>query len=317
MHPATELAYKRQAAMTDLTMPRRALDALSATLDAQPELSELTARRFTRDLERIEVRLRNGDYEKSPFEDNVLNLPDRTHQVTVEAEFMAAVGRQWARLLEPLGLRQARRALDLGPGWAPKVELGLYYGGFRGHAVLINQDASALGTLRRFLSIFDLEYSLSTDSANLLSWQGDPGDLVLANHLLDDLRIDDHCRRTGTDPGGLYARESDFRAAWEQILRHPPEHEQALVEALADAVARMTLPGGHAVFVQYPSYAERTLSLVDAVRCGQRMLRSLGRALERRGFTDLSDQAETFLHDARGPFEASHCLIARHSPRPR
>lgn len=244
----------------------------------------------------------------------MLNLPDRTHQVTVEAEFMASVGRLWARLLAPLGLERAGRAIDLGPGWAPKVELGLYYGGFKGHAVLINQDGNALETLGRFLRIFDLKYSLSTDQADLLSWQGEPGDLVLANHLLDDLLIDDHCRRTGADAGGLYARESAFREAWEQILRQPPGRERALVEALADAVARMTRPGGHAVFVQYPSYAERTLSLVDAVESGQRMLRGLGAALERRGFDDLSGQADALLEGAREPFEARHCLLSR-APR--
>ncbi|RYE90768.1 MAG: hypothetical protein EOO75_09705, partial [Myxococcales bacterium] len=248
--------------------PRAALHALSTTLDARVDLSDREARRLTRDLERVELRLRQGDYERSPFEDNVLNLPDRTHQTTVEVEFMAAVGRSWARLLAPLGLAQAHRAVDLGPGWAPKVELGLYHGGFRGHAVLVNQDAAALATLLRFLTLLKLEFTLETAPADLFTWAGPAGDLVLGNHLLDDLVLDQHCRREGVDPASLYARESSFREAWASILGRPAHESRELAARLADAVARLTLPGGHAAFVQYPSYAERQLGLDGAVAHG-------------------------------------------------
>jgi len=289
--------------------PKKALQALAATMEARPELSELSARRLTRDLERVELRVRNGEYEKSPFEDNVLNLPDRTHQVTVEAEFMAAVGRSWTRLLAPLGLAAATRVIDLGPGWAPKVELALYYGKFTGQAVLINQDAEAMATLRRFLSIFDLPFSLESVCEDLFSWQGEAGDLVLGNHLLDDLVIDEYCREAGVDPGGLYARESAFRGAWEAILRRPSGQSEALAERLAAVVARLTRPGGHAVFVQYPSYAERTLGLTDAVAYSQRLLRGLGVALTRRGFVDRSGEAGAALAGAAGPFAPEHCLM--------
>lgn len=291
--------------------PRDALQALAATLDRRTDLTALEAKRLARDLARVELRLRNGDYEKSPFEDNVLNLPDRTHQVMVEVEFMSAVGRAWARLLEPLGIAQAARVIDLGPGWAPKVEMGLYYTAFAGELVMVNQDAGAIDTLQRFLTLLDVRFAPRVATTDLFAWRGEPADFVLANHLLDDLVLDRHCRRTGVDPGSLYARETAFREAWVEILARPASETDALVAELAAAVDRLTKPGGYAVFVQYPSYAERTLQLTDVVAHGRSILVDLGRALVARGFDDLADHARARLADHDGPFGAEHCMIAR------
>ncbi len=290
--------------------PWDALRALTDTLVARTDLSELEARRLTRDLERVALRLRNGDYEKSGFEDNVLNLPDRVQQTTVEVEFMAAVGRSWARLLGPL-VASAQRAIDLGPGWAPKVELGLLYGGFTGHVVLVNQDAAALTTLQRFMTAFPLAFTLDAVDADLFTWPGEPADLVLANHLLDDVVLDLYCKREGVDAGTLYERESAFQAAWERILAWPASDTDTLVARLADAVARLTRPGGHAVFAQYPSYAERTLSLDGAIAHGQRVLRGLGAELVARGFADVSAERGVALASDPWPVAPEHCLVVR------
>jgi hypothetical protein len=291
--------------------PHEALALVSRTLAERTDLTPLEAKRLARDLERVATRLRNGDYEKSPFEDNVLNLPDRTHQVMVEVEFMSAVGRAWARILAPLGIATARRVIDLGPGWAPKVEMGLYYTPFDGELIMINQDAGAIDTLTRFLTLLDVRFTRSVATVDLFAWRGAPADFVLANHLLDDLVLDRHCRRTGTDPTSLYARESAFREAWTTILAQPRTETDTLVEALAETVARLTRPGGVAAFVQYPSYAERTLGLTEVVAHGRAILHDLGALLLARGFTDHADDTRRALASGDGPFGPEHCMVMR------
>lgn len=264
---------------------RELLQQIASALE-QP-LSALERTRALRDLARLKDRLVRRDYAISAYGTNTFDIPDRTEELLTELDFHASLGRAWAAILQAHGLQHLPRALDLCPGWTPKVELGLYYAGFRGELLLLDRSAAALAKLERFLALFGPPFGVRPMVANLFQVELTPQPLVIGHHLIDDVAIDAACERSGLDPVRVYAEEAAFREVWAVLLGDAPGWRDHLVGHLAAGLHRLVAPEGVILLAQYPSYTERLLGMSEASAFSAEVLAGVCARLVDQGYEPL------------------------------
>src|SRR5262249_45046722 len=113
---------------------RKIADFLKTT-----QLTEIEEVRLTQDLENVFQRLQLREYQKFNPSRNVFHIQDRWQSFMVEIDFHCSVGRAWASLLKVVGAHKQPKIIGLCPGYAPKIELGLFYLGYRGIVAILNK----------------------------------------------------------------------------------------------------------------------------------------------------------------------------------
>lgn len=257
---------------------------------AQP-MSELEHTRALRDLTRLRDRLERRDYAISAYGTNTFDIPDRAEELLTEIDFHASLGRAWAAILRAHELQRSPSALDLCPGWTPKVELGLYYAGFQGELLILDRSAPALAKLERFLALFGPPFGVRPLVADLFQVELAPQPLVIGHHLVDDVAIDAACERAGLDPAQVYTEEAAFRRVWTILLRDAAAWRAHLVDHLAAGLHRLVAPGGVILLAQYPSYTERLLGMQEASAFSAEVLAGVCGWLQARGYQPLDMSA--------------------------
>ena len=96
------------------------------------KISSLELERASREIAIVGARLDSGEYRKTSFQKNLLNIVDRTAELHSDLRFLCSVGRIWEQIFRSVGISHSGNILDLGCGYFPKVELGLYYAGYNG-----------------------------------------------------------------------------------------------------------------------------------------------------------------------------------------
>jgi hypothetical protein len=195
------------------------------------------------------------------------------------------LGSLWARVLRRQGIRLDGRVVELGPGFSAKVGHGLAELGFHGEVVLIEPNGqarrSAVERYRRLLPRADVR------GLPHLPTQAGRVDLLLANHVLDDLFLG--AQLPFHDSDRLFAEmrpgrgcSEFFLRTWQEILRDPAAVNRA-IDALVDDLVRQvhaTRPGGLAMN-QYPSWRQGEHGLGAIHEIGLAALRRLAGKLER------------------------------------
>ncbi|MGH3828956.1 MAG: hypothetical protein ACRDRS_00670 [Pseudonocardiaceae bacterium] len=200
------------------------------------------------------------------------------------------LGLLWARVLRQQEIRLDGRVVELGPGFSAKIGHGLAEVGFHGEVVLVepNGDArrSAAGKYRRLLPQAHVR-----TRPRLLRHAGEPVrdrvDLVVANHVLDDLFLSAHLSFRDSDQ--LFAEMrpgrdcSDvFLRTWRRILGDSASVDRVIADVVDDLVRHLTATApGCFIMNQYPSWrqGERCLGAIHEI--GLAALRLLARRLER------------------------------------
>jgi hypothetical protein len=257
-------------------------------------LSELEEKRATRSLTKVLDRLRRREYERFAFDGNVFDLPDRVKELLTELEFYCSVGKTWARVLDALDATRYPVIADLCPGYAPKIELALFYLGYEGEVCLVNKDHLAFEDLEKFIALFSPKFSLRRVQRDLWSEPVDAFPLIAANHILDDLVADHYSSRFGFLPGEIYEREGRLVELWDRILERRDEHLAEMSDRFAGVFERMLAPGGRLAVAQYESYVERILDLGRVTAFNKELLERIRSALVERGLSDetaLADRA--------------------------
>ena len=281
--------------------------ALASTLP----LEDIEWARLEADLGRVEQRLGRREYLKSSFADNTYNLVERYNETLTELCFYSEVGRTWGKLIEVLKLSVEHTVLDIAPGAAPKIELGLYYADFAGEVVAMDQNLAALGQLERFLGCFNHRFTLKTREGNLFEPQHRSFSLVLANHILDDLVIAAEANRQGLQLEDAYGREQTIVELWKQVLARGEEHLTTEAQRIAGALSPWVAKAGTLLLVQYPSYFERLFDLDAVSAFTQKLLEEIAGVLSHSGFKRDSDLPAQALGDAPGIFGPENCRLLR------
>ena len=239
----------------------------------------------------ILTRVRAGEYELTDFlarrsDDHARRL----REAGLYTEGWLRHGRTWAQLLRRLPMDTYATAVDLCPGWAPKIELGLLLCRWRGHLTLLDRDPEATSRLSRFLETFLPAFSVSTLAEDVYETDA-RADLVLANHVIDDLLLD-----AVTPARGLvYEDEGALQTAHERLAEERERALEELMPRISAAVLSLLSGRGAIVLVQYPSYVESLLPVEGGSAVVAEAFQRIKVHLQDAGLRPLSGAADSVL----------------------
>lgn len=301
--------------MASARTPEEALAALEAALSGV-DLDDLERGRLLRDIDRVRRRVEGRQYRLTGFDDNVLNLPDRAQAFFTELDFHASIGRSWAALLAGTGADRAASIADLGPGWVPKVELGLFYRGYRGNVVAIDKDPATAAFISRFLALLLPSFTLEPHVVDVFSAPLPAHPVVTANHVIDDLIVDWFIREWRIAPADLYQQEGVLAEVWRRILARRAASLEEIVPRIAAIFDALTAEGGLLLVSQYPSYVERVLGLPEVSAMNEEALAKVRAILASRGFLEDPSEPARLLAGSGGYLTPESCHVLRRDHRP-
>lgn len=199
------------------------------------------------------------------------------------------VGLLWADVLRESEIRLDGRVIELGPGFSAKIGHALAEVGFHGEVVLIEPNYDARRTVAdKYVRLLP-QASVRTRPL-LLRRPVQPllgrVDVLLGNHILDDLFLSIHLPFRDSDP--LFAEMrtgrkcSDyFVQTWRRILDNQIAVEYVISEVVDLVVRHLTATRpDYLVINQYPSW-QQSASGLDAIHeIGLTVLRRLTQRLE-------------------------------------
>jgi hypothetical protein len=251
--------------------------------------SEIEIDNLRLDLSAVVRRLESGAYEESDYaERNVFDVARRTREFLHYFAGWNAQAARWAAILGP-HLGGVREVLDLCPGWAPKIELALTRLRFSGRVRMIDKDGGAMRELLAFFAILESPLRVEAIEADIFA---EPvaavAELVVANHLVDDVLLDLWSPRLGIDAALAYEREAALRDAWRRILGARSEIEAAFPPLLAGALARHVAPGGVLIVSHYQSNVDRLMGTDESRAVFEELFQRLRRELADLGMDEVA-----------------------------
>jgi len=259
------------------------LASLQASLNSGRYSSKEVAR-LSADISTSRRRLLSREYRQTSFKPrNQLTIPDRTEEFYMDLRFFWSIGKVWERLLRRMKLGARSRILDIGPGFFPKVEIGLCYLGFEGSVDLLDVDPMASPYATMFLDFFAKPFSTSSITGAVSGLKPSVYDLITANHFLDDFLLSHYCLRSGIRLHDAYGSEQIFKSAWRHIMHDHRAVDDQLGE-LIDALHRVSVRGTNVVLVDYPSFSHKALGLTSISTFVHGVGQRLSRSLCARGF---------------------------------
>jgi hypothetical protein len=270
-------------------------------------VTSLEAKRCTEDLKTIEIRLRSREYEQSCFKPRgTLSIPDRTQELLSDLSFFWSVGAVWQNLFDRIELKPSASVLDIGCGYFPKVELGLYYHGFEGTVTLCDPHREALEQASQFLKFFRVPFEAQTHASTVWDIGEKRFDAVVANHVLDDLILASYAKEHSLDIGALYSDEDNYMAVWTAISK--TTMPAGLLQQLVHTLITLLAPCGVILFLDYPSFSHRALGMRHLQRVVGDFRAQLVRALRDAGLRELSLLGENTIRRDRLVIKDSYVM---------
>lgn len=271
---------------------------------------KIEKKRVLLDLYAIHERLEKGEYWKANFSPNKFDIEDRNHQVFTDLEFYCLVGKTWSDIFDAIKVKKASVIADICPGYSPKIELGLYYSGYTKKIVLLEKSASSSRMLLRFIDLIKPPYKLESRTVDISKKSEISYDVVLGNHIMDDIVVDYFAPKFGLKLDELYLKESTMQKFWSTILKERVLNTKKIVDMMTPRFAALVKPRGFIAISHYASYADRLLGLRPAAEFNMGILRVIAGALCREyGFTDKRVILEKALRNKKGHFRAKDCIL--------
>lgn len=264
---------------------------------------------MSRDLETIVQKLEKGEYEKGFVNANKFDIGTRTEGLFREMEFLLQLGHDWEQILKALPLSNYSKIVDLCPGYTPKIELGLFFQKYDGKIYVLDIDSKSINSLARFIKLFGPEFRVIKKKENLFGKIGSSYDLVLGNHVIDDLVVYYFTNKSGITLKDFYANEEVAIEVWKKILGSRSANVKDVSVKIADIFGKITNKGGTVCLTQYESYAEKLFGLKEAYLFNKEVFAKVKSILIKRGF-DADDQTVSkSFRGYKGHFGKRDCIL--------
>lgn len=275
------------------------------------KLSKIEEKRLVQDLEAVFTRFDRHEYKKFSYSSNVFDIPDRTRQIYAEVEFYTIVGKTWMQLLKQLDIQKYPKIADICPGYAPKVELALFYLGYTGNVIVIDKDVNATAQLIRFMNLFNPKFRIMKFKANVFKNPRKKFPLVTANHIIDDLILAHFSEKAGISLNTLYEKESEFTKLWHEILKKEESSIEEIVPIIVRSLERLVEENGILLITQYVSYMEKLLNLKDVSRFNKKVFKLIIKSLMRHGFVNDRKAVNNAFSNYKGHFGKYDCAMLK------
>ena len=250
-----------------MTIPSNSFDAVQAVLNqiqnslASKNISDREVDNLHSDLVAMQQRLASGDYMQTDYLNrNVHDVYRRTMEFFFYFESYHRLARTWQQVLELLDIHSTQSILDICPGWAPKIEMALVYLGYKNRVHILDQDKSVMRICENFLNFFNPQFKVFCHPKNFFEHEEQRTELVIANHVLDDLLLERYSHFSGQTLSEIYRSEASFVEVTAKIPDWQKTHWPEVVKEIADALSRFVCSGGLLILSQYPSLSDQNLT---------------------------------------------------------
>lgn len=251
-------------------------------------LSSQAKKRLERDVSHIVRRIDSGEYERSGWAaENQVDLPEKTRQFHAHFETYARIGELWEQLLKLIPVASFPTVLDICPGSAPKVELGLHYAGYTGHVVVLDSDEEELHEMMRLLRLVRPQFHVSSWVADFFTQPDKTFPAVFGNHIIDDLAFSLFGGKFGVSIEEIYGKEGVFEQFWGKLLTEKEKNVSELADAIAAQLPHYVDNKGFLVLFHYPSFMETMLGNFDATQFSFSVFAAVTDKLTASGFSRL------------------------------
>ena len=216
---------------------------------------------IARDISLLVSRIRSKEYENT----DILNRQsfDTCRRTFEFFNYLIGYYNQatdWVNLLKQIPIDTINSICDLCPGSSPKVEWALQRLGYDKCLTIVDKDRIAVTQMKVLLNVFAANYSTDFHQLDLFVAEG-KYDLITANHIFDDLILNEFCLSRSIDLRVLYSDEKQFQLAIDEIQRTKNSMDMAC--QLRDFLQRHLESGGYVIMTHYVGLTEQALQLQD------------------------------------------------------
>jgi hypothetical protein len=274
-------------------------------------LEILERRRLLDNLQTIYRRLIKRDFQKYGYSENRFDIPNRANEFFTELEFQALLGKTWECILKEININSYSHVVDLCPGYSPKIELGLFYLQYKGEVVAIDGDSHALSMLVRFMDLFNPQFKISKKIVNLFGRFKGNYDVVLANHIIDDLVLCYFSQKLRIKHRDIYSKEENVKIIWKHVLSDKKTNLDMMSTVISKMFNQLIEPKGIICITHYKSYFDKLLDADKAYKFNQELLKKIVAELKHNGFSDDKDIVKRAFEKKKGHFGVDNCIVLR------
>jgi hypothetical protein len=212
-----------------------------------------------RDLSLFISRIQSKEYQHTDIlSRQTFDTPRRTFEFFNYLISYFEQASHWVGILKQIPMQRIKRVIDFCPGSSPKVQWALQRLHYTQHLSIVDNDVLALNQLKVLLKIFDAPYQATFIHSDIFSVPG-KYDLVTANHIFDDLVLNEFCVAHHLVLRKLYADEKLFKDALDKIQANniPIEFIDRFVRFIDERVQ----DNGYLVMTHYLGLTECALNL--------------------------------------------------------
>ena len=274
-------------------------------------LSDIENERLQANLEAVYQRLEKRDYQRFSYSTNVFDVQNRVQDIFTDLEFYSYLGKTWASILSELKLENFSKILDICPGYSPKIELGLYYLGYKGKLIVLDKDKQSFCFLQKFTDLFNVGYDMEAKFSDFFEKKDEQYELVVANHVLDDLTVDYFAKKQGTSLKDIYANEQEMIKIWNYILKDKKQNMEEILPLLVNSFDGFVKKGGYFCLAQYKSYMEKMLGMEETSKFNKDLFEEVVSKLTDRDFEIVNHKVKNAFHKFNGHFGPDDFVILR------
>jgi hypothetical protein len=184
----------------------------------------------------------------------------------------------WIEILKLIPFSKIDSIVDICCGWAPKIELALLETDFTGTVFALDKSKDNLSILKSLIDPFPKKFRIRYLVKDIVKNSPKPlpvkPDLIIGNHILDDLFIDYYCHKSRLSRDNLYLDIEEMSYIWKKIISSKKVRDEVLDRVLSFFIQNLK-PQGILILTQYTGYQERLYGKGEWARYCQETLKIL------------------------------------------
>ena len=224
-------------------------------------LSQDAKKRVRTDLSAIIQRLDKNEYETGGIVENIFDVPETFKRMYKHIDTYSKIAKTWSSILSNLPINKETNILDLCPGYAPKVELALFYLRYKGMVTILDEDSASVKQLVKFMELFNPQFKIKILKQDLFSPTKEKFPFVIGNHIIDDLILYYFAKKSNLNINKFYENEQEIVGFWKRIFIDKNENQREITQKISDTLCPIVAVGGYLCLSHYKSYMDVMLDL--------------------------------------------------------
>jgi len=168
----------------------------------------------------------------------------------------------WQQIFKTIDFSKIHKIIDLCPGWSPKIEMALLKTSFDGELIIIDKSIENIYFFKKLFEPFNSNFKVKTINKNLSEGCKHKCDLIVANHIIDDLLLDLFFCKNNLNSWNesFFEKPEMMEKIWVKILEDKTIFEEAKM-MFRKILLKMVNSGGYVFIAQYLGYQENLYGL--------------------------------------------------------